>query len=99
MSLAKSAAALSNENRLLILKWLKHRHRAFPPQVHGDKDRDGICGAFIAEKLGLTPATASAHLKLLVEAGLITAKRKGKYTYYLRNEAAIAALAKQFGAL
>jgi ArsR family transcriptional regulator len=99
MDIAQRLAALSHEKRILILGWLKDRHRAFPPQVHGDKDLDGICSVFIAEKLGVTPATASAHLRLLVAAGLIRAKRKGKFTYYLRVEKAIAALSKDIGSL
>lgn len=99
MDLERCAAALANEKRLLILRWLKDPHRAFPPQVHGDKDRDGICGAFIAEKLAVTPATASMHLKALVSAGLLRAKRKGKFTYYLRDKKTIAALGAQIGKL
>ena len=99
MGLERAAAALASEKRLLILKWLKDPHRQFPRQVHGHKDRDGICGAFIAEKLGVTPATASMHLKVLVSAGLVRSKRKGKFTYYLRNKKAIAALGVEIGRL
>jgi DNA-binding transcriptional ArsR family regulator len=99
MDLERCAAALANEKRLSILRWLKDPHRQFPPQVHGDKDRDGICGAFIAEKLGVTPATASMHLKVLLLAGLVRSKRKGKFTYYLRDKKTIAALGAQIGRL
>lgn len=99
MKLDRRLAALAHEKRLQILIWLKDRHRAFPPQVEGDKDRDGICSVFIADKLGVTPATASTHLRLLAAAGLIRAKRKGKFTYYLRVEKAIAALSKDIGRL
>jgi ArsR family transcriptional regulator len=99
MDLVRSASALGNEKRLSILRWLKDPHRQFPPQVHGDKNSDGICGAFIAEKLKVTPATASMHLNTLVSAGLLRAKRKGKFTYYLRDEKTIAALGAQIGKL
>lgn len=99
MDLERCAAALANEKRLSILRWLKDPHRQFPPQVHGDKDRDGICGAFIAEKLGVTPATASMHLNVLLSAGLVRSKRKGKFTYYLRDKKTIAALGAQIGRL
>ena len=99
MDIEQCAAALASEKRLLILRWLKNPHREFPRQVHGDKDRDGICGAFIAEKLAVTPATASMHLKALVSAGLLRAKRKGKFTYYLRDKKTIAALGAQIGKL
>lgn len=51
----------------------------------------GVCGAFIADKLGVTPATASAHLRILADAGLVTPTRLGKYTYFKRNDAALLA--------
>ncbi|MET4132790.1 DNA-binding transcriptional ArsR family regulator [Porphyrobacter sp. MBR-155] len=99
MMLATKASVLGNEKRLLILQWLRDPHGEFPPQVHGDKDRDGICSVYIAERLGVTPATASAHLKLLTDAGLIRPKRMGKYTYYHRVDDAIVALGAEIGGL
>jgi len=42
----------------------------FPPQVDGDLVADGVCGVFIAQKLG-SAATASEHLKILSRAGLV----------------------------
>jgi len=32
---------------------------AADPQKYGDLVRDGVCGLFIAEKLGVSPATAT----------------------------------------
>src|SRR5262245_12796359 len=53
--------ALANERRLAILGWLKNPRAHFPPQVDGDLVRDGVCGVFIAHKLGVTQPTASEH--------------------------------------
>ena len=46
------AKALANERRLQILGWLKSPRSHFPRQVDGDLVRDGVCGVFIADKLG-----------------------------------------------
>ena len=78
--------ALANEKRLLILEWLKDPRAHFPPQVDGDLVRDGVCSVFIADKLGVSQPTASEHLKLLTQAGLVTPKRIKQWTFYKRNE-------------
>jgi DNA-binding transcriptional ArsR family regulator len=74
-----------------MLQWLKAPTDHFPPQVHADMQEVGVCGAFFAEKLGVTPATASAHLRILVDAGLIESTRIGKWTYFKRNNTALLA--------
>jgi DNA-binding transcriptional ArsR family regulator len=81
--------ALANDRRLQILDWLKDPRAHFPSQVDGDLVRDGVCGGFIADKLGVSQPTASEHLKVLVQAGLIRAKRIKQWTFYKRDEAAI----------
>ena len=63
--------ALANERRLQILAWLKQPRDHFPPQTDGDLVRDGVCGVFIAQKLGVSQPTASEHLRILVHAGLL----------------------------
>jgi ArsR family transcriptional regulator len=67
--------ALANERRLRILEWLKEPRRYFPPEVDGDLAKDGVCGLFIARKLKITQPSASEHLNILTDAGLIRAKR------------------------
>jgi ArsR family transcriptional regulator len=84
--------ALANENRLLILEWLKQPTRHFPPQRDGDLVKDGVCGLLIARKLRVSHPTASEHLKILTQAGLVRGKRIKQWTFYKRNEAQIAAL-------
>lgn len=87
--------ALANDRRLQILEWLKQPRRHFPPQLDGDLERDGVCGLRIAEKLGLSQPTVSAHMKALTQAGLVKAKRIKQWTFYKRDEARIRALKKE----
>jgi len=88
--------ALANERRLEILNWLKDPAAHFPPQTDGDLVRDGVCSLFIAEKLGVSPPTASEHLRILTQAGLIRAKRIKKWTFYKRNEPRIREVKQSF---
>ncbi len=90
MSVERSLRALANERRLTILEWLKDPRAHFRPQVDGDLVRDGVCGALIAEKLGVSAPTVSEHLKVLAQAGLIRGKRIKQWTFYKRDEARIA---------
>jgi DNA-binding transcriptional ArsR family regulator len=89
MPIEPALRALANDRRLQILDWLKEPRRHFPPQVDGDLVKDGVCGGFIAEKLGVSQPTASEHLKVLVQAGLLKAKRIKQWTFYKRDEARI----------
>ncbi len=41
-------------------------------------------------RLGVTAPTLSEHMRLLVQAGLVTPKRIKQWTFYRRNEAVIA---------
>ena len=84
--------ALANENRLLILDWLKRPTRHFPPQRDGDLVKDGVCGLLIARKLKVSHPTASEHLKILAQAGLVRGKKIKQWTFYKRNEAQIGVL-------
>ncbi len=92
MSIAPITRALASEKRLLILSWLKDPRVHFPPQVDGDLVEDGVCVVLIAEKLGVSQPTATAHLQRLAEVGLLRAKRVKQWTFYKRDEAAIAAI-------
>jgi ArsR family transcriptional regulator len=83
------ASALSSEKRLRILSWLKDPEAHFPPQVDGDLVEDGVCGVFIARKLRVSQATASEHLRILVDVGLVRPKRIKQWTFYKRDEARI----------
>jgi ArsR family transcriptional regulator len=92
----ETVKALANERRLQILHWLKQPRAHFPPQKDGDLVKDGVCGIFIAQKLGVSPPTASEHLRILAQAGLIRGKRIKQWTFYTRDEKRIAAVKRAF---
>jgi DNA-binding transcriptional ArsR family regulator len=85
----KPLKAVASPVRLMILDCLKRPADHFPQQVDGNFRTDGVCADFIRAKLGIAAATASRHLTLLTEAGLLVAKRKKGWTFYRRDEAAI----------
>jgi DNA-binding transcriptional ArsR family regulator len=86
--------ALANDRRLQILEWLKDPAAHFPPQVDGDLIKDGVCGVLIAEKLGVSPPTASVHLKILSRVGVLRARRIKQWTFYRRDESRIKEIKK-----
>jgi len=86
--------ALANHHRLQVLCWLKDPRAHFRPQVDGDLVEDGVCAVFIEDKLGLAQPTTAQHLKTLVDAGFLIPKRIKKWTFYKRDEAALAAFMK-----
>ena len=88
-------AALASDKRLQVLQWLKDPVAHFPPQRDGDLIEDGVCVDFIARKLGVAQPTATAHLQALARAGLVTSKRIGQWTFYKRDEGALADLKNQ----
>jgi DNA-binding transcriptional ArsR family regulator len=89
MDIDAAFRALANDLRLQILEWLKEPREQFPPQVDGDLVKDGVCGLSIAKKLGVSQPTASEHLKILSEAGLVAPKRIKQWTFYKRNDPGI----------
>ncbi|WP_199120886.1 helix-turn-helix transcriptional regulator [Pedobacter sp. ASV28] len=85
--------ALANKTRLQILTWLKDPEFYFPDyQSACGIDDIGVCVGHIQKKSGLTQSTISAYLSLLHRVGLVSATRVGQWTYYKRNETAIAKL-------
>jgi DNA-binding transcriptional ArsR family regulator len=86
MQAADVFKALANERRLQILTWLKDPRRHFRTQVDGDLTDDGVCGLLLAEKLKISQATLSEHMRVLVQAGLVQPKRIKQWTFYRRNE-------------
>ena len=81
--------ALSNESRLQILHWLKDPEKHFTPHEGIDMRKIGVCVGQITDTLNMTQSTTSQYLSILQRAGLVTAERIGKYTYFKRNEEAI----------
>ena len=92
MKIAIALRALANERRLLILDWLRDPKKHFREQADGDLEDDGVCGVLIAEKLGVSAPTLSEHMRVLISARLVRAKRIKQWTMYKRDEDAIAAV-------
>ena len=56
-----------DENRIKIIRFLKD----------GEK-----CACKLLENLNITQPTLSHHMKILVDGGLVLARKEGKWTYY-----------------
>jgi hypothetical protein len=67
----RRARALADENRLLAVALLQRRKE--------------LCACEIQAATGLTHATVSHHMGVLVEAGFVRSRRDGKWTYYRLN--------------
>lgn len=66
--------ALSDKNRLVILKMLKNGE---------------LCACEIIKKLDLKQPTISHHMKVLQDAGLVNGRKAGKWIHYSINQDAI----------
>ena len=64
---ARVFKAFCDENRLMILEMLQS----------GEK-----CACVLHEKLDITQPTLSHHMKILVDSGIVSARKQGKWTYY-----------------
>ncbi len=73
MQAVRALAALAQDSRLAIYRLLVARG----PQ--------GLSAGAIGDKLGITPATLSFHLKELANAGLLTALTQGRFVIYAAN--------------
>ncbi len=96
MPLDEILKALGHPVRLDILSWLKQPEKHFSAQ-HMPLEMGVCAGQF--ERCGLSQSTVSAHLSVLTKAGLITPHRVGQWTFYKRDEEAIAALLRSLSDL
>lgn len=83
MDILKAIKALSNENRLSILEWLKAPKKHFKT---ANCLTDGVCIGLIEEKIQLSQSTVSQYILQLQQAGFIHTERKGQWTYCRLNE-------------
>lgn len=73
--------ALSDPARVRILEAL---HR---PDAVCCTDADRVCACDLEAHLGLSQPTVSHHMKVLVQAGLVEAEKRGRWVHYrLRRE-------------
>lgn len=68
--------ALGDPQRLRVLHLLAH------PPVNACAAPGSVCACDITTHLGLSQPTVSHHMRLLVQAGLVNATRRGKWTVY-----------------
>ena len=74
---ARVFKAFCDENRLMILEMLQS----------GEK-----CACVLLEKLNIVQSTLSHHMKILVDSGIVSARKEGKWTYYsISNKGVIVA--------
>ena len=94
MNIVEISKILSNQTRVDILNWLKKPEEHFPPHQDIDHFDDGVCVGYIQDRAGLSQSTISTYLNSMQNANLVIPTRHGKWTYYKRNEAVIAAYLK-----
>jgi len=70
----KACRALGDETRLNIFRLIRYKN---------------FCVGALAEKLGISQSAVSQHLRVLREAGLVQAEKRGYYVHYLIQEEAI----------
>jgi ArsR family transcriptional regulator len=68
---AKIFKAFCDETRLMVLELLRS----------GEK-----CACVLLERVVVGQSTLSHHMKILVESGIVVARKEGKWTYYSINE-------------
>jgi ArsR family transcriptional regulator len=83
--------ALADPARLRILEFLLR------PAGDCCARDDGVCGCDFEDLLGLSQPTVSHHLKVLVQAGLLSAEKRGRWTYYDLEPEALGELSAYLG--
>ena len=83
--------ALADPTRLRILELLKSKGRSCCELIA--RSEPGLCACDVESAVGLSQAAVSHHMGLLRRAGLVHAEKRGRWMYYSRNEAGIAAIA------
>ena len=81
---ARVFKAFCDENRLIVLEMLQS----------GEK-----CACVLLEKLNITQPTLSHHMKILVDSGIVSSRKEGKWTYYSISAAGSENAAKLLGEL
>ena len=53
-----------------------------------------VCACKISDRLGLSPSTTSHHMSILRDAGLVSGRNEGTWTYYTLRRDGLAAAAE-----
>jgi ArsR family transcriptional regulator len=83
--------ALSDPARLRILDFI------WRPNASCCSLEDKVCACDIESLLGLSQPSVSHHMKILVQAGLLTAEKEGRWVYYRINRARFREVAQWLG--
>ena len=101
MSQATAATAVEVD---VIFKALASSHRRAILEMLSDSESEvgktccapeEVCACKISDRLGLSASTTSHHMSVLKQAGLVTARKDGLWTYYSLRRAALAAAAEE----
>jgi ArsR family transcriptional regulator, arsenate/arsenite/antimonite-responsive transcriptional repressor len=88
--------ALGDPARIRILEFL------WRPEAECCSFEDKVCACDVEGILGLSQPAVSHHMKILVQAGLVTSEKDGRWVYYRINRPRFRELAQwlgQFGKL
>lgn len=105
---ADSGTLLTDERTDLVFKALSARPRreilALLATGAGTNDprccdTDEVCACVFAERLGLSAATVSHHMKALIDAGLVSSDRRGSWVYYRLRHTALTQVAEELLAI
>lgn len=77
--------ALADENRVDIVRFIA-RH-------------PGVTASALLDRLDIAQSTLSHHMKVLLSAGIVVCKRKGKWTHYSINIEMVERIERFIGAL
>jgi DNA-binding transcriptional ArsR family regulator len=75
----KALKALSDENRIKILKLLTSYD---------------LCVRALSKKIGISEAAISQHLKILRDAGIVIGEKRGYFTHYRVEKTALSDVSK-----
>lgn len=87
-----------------MFKALASSHRREILQILSDSDAevgktccaaDEVCACKISDRLGLSPSTTSHHMTVLKQAGLVSARKEGLWTYYSLRRDVLASAAQE----
>ncbi len=85
--------ALADPTRLAILEFLME-----PAQGCCVND-DGVCACDVENLLGMSQPTVSHHMKILQQAGLVNAEKRGRWMFYEINPAGIDSVVQKVSSL
>jgi ArsR family transcriptional regulator len=86
----EQSKALASDTRLSILQWLAQPDQYFSHQKTGKPSDIGVCVTLLTERLEMAQPTVSRHLELLRRANFLTVTKIGQWSFFNRDEAAIA---------